>query len=111
MTRSKAIAEYREIFSCFQWECSRLSLTDFNAIVAKFVPAGAGPEAWIEAAKTKASAPCGRCGGSGMFVTGMLNGKLTGPGGECFRCGGKGRQNFADTQRNSYYDQNQRVSM
>lgn len=35
---------------------------------------------------------CGRCGGTGEFVTGMVNGKLVGPGGICFRCSGKGRQ-------------------
>jgi hypothetical protein len=35
---------------------------------------------------------CRRCVGTGMFITGMLNGKPTGPGGPCFRCGGNGKQ-------------------
>lgn len=40
---------------------------------------------------------CQRCAGSGMFVTGMMNGKPTGPGGPCFRCSGKGHQSCCDT--------------
>ncbi len=35
---------------------------------------------------------CGRCAGTGLFITGMVNGKPVGPGGECYRCLGKGRQ-------------------
>jgi hypothetical protein len=50
------------------------------------------------------SFPCGRCAGTGSFITGTLNGKPTGPGGPCFRCSGKGRQNDADVRRNWYYD-------
>ena len=48
--------------------------------------------------------PCGRCTGTGRFITGSLNGKPTGPGGDCFRCGGKGRHDQADRKRNIYYD-------
>lgn len=44
--------------------------------------------------------PCGRCAGSGQFVTGMLNGQPVGPGGICYRCDGKGWQNDADARRN-----------
>jgi hypothetical protein len=35
---------------------------------------------------------CSRCAGTGLFITGMENGRPTGPGGICFRCEGKGRQ-------------------
>ncbi len=47
---------------------------------------------------------CARCAGTGQFVTGMLNGVPTGPGGVCFRCGGKGYHNPRDRKRNAYYD-------
>jgi hypothetical protein len=35
---------------------------------------------------------CRRCVGTGQFITGTVNGVPTGPGGICFRCAGKGRQ-------------------
>lgn len=35
---------------------------------------------------------CGRCAGTGEFITMVVNGRPTGPGGICFRCGGKGVQ-------------------
>jgi hypothetical protein len=47
---------------------------------------------------------CGRCGGTGRYITGSLNGQLTGPGGECFRCNGKGYQTPLDHERNERYD-------
>ena len=50
---------------------------------------------------------CGRCGGAGRFVTGTLNGQPIGPGGECFRCAGKGYQTLADEQRNAAFDRHQ----
>jgi len=46
---------------------------------------------------------CNRCGGSGMFVTYVENGKPKGPGGECFRCQGKGQQTVADAHRNFWH--------
>jgi hypothetical protein len=47
---------------------------------------------------------CGRCGGTGRYVTMVLNGKPTGPGGECYRCEGKGWQTEGDEVRNAAYD-------
>ena len=47
---------------------------------------------------------CGRCAGTGDFITGSLNGKPTGPGGICFRCEGKGRHTAADRKRNFWHD-------
>ena len=47
---------------------------------------------------------CERCSGTGRFVRGNLNGKPAGPGGECFRCAGKGKLNADDRKRNEYYD-------
>jgi len=48
---------------------------------------------------------CGRCAGTGQFITGMLNGRPTGPGGICYRCEGKGYQHGRDEERNDNYDQ------
>jgi hypothetical protein len=54
---------------------------------------------------------CERCNGTGRFITGTLNGQPVGPGGPCFRCGGKGYQTRADGARNWGYDNfYQRVS-
>lgn len=68
----------------------------------------ATPENFIRAAKT-VRIPCRRCGGTGAFITGSLNGKLTGPGGSCFRCAGKGHQTDRDARRNYGADMHQRV--
>ena len=42
---------------------------------------------------------CGQCGGTGRFITGMLNGKLVGPGGICYRCEGKGSLTCCTTEQ------------
>ena len=47
---------------------------------------------------------CRRCSGTGRFVRANLNGKPAGPGGECFRCEGKGYQTKEDSIRNAAYD-------
>ncbi len=47
---------------------------------------------------------CGRCAGTGHFITYVENGKPRGPGGICFRCEGKGRHTQADRKRNLYHD-------
>lgn len=54
---------------------------------------------------------CGRCGGTGQFVTMVVNGKPKGAGGICFRCGGKGHHDQDDRRRNHYRDQHQRVAL
>jgi hypothetical protein len=48
---------------------------------------------------------CGRCAGTGRFITRVENGQPVGPGGECFRCEGKGWQTPEDEKRNEAYDQ------
>lgn len=47
---------------------------------------------------------CGRCAGSGAFITYVENGVPKGPGGICFRCQGKGRHTQKDRKRNLYHD-------
>jgi len=83
------------------------SLVQFNEAVIK-VLVGAGvtepsPKQWVQGAKA-VSFPCGRCAGTGQFITMVENGVPKGPGGICFRCEGKGRQNDADRRRNHGYD-------
>ena len=83
------------------------TLVMFNAAVLKIL-AGAGvtePTAkqWVQGAKA-VSFPCQRCAGTGQYITQVVNGKPTGPGGLCYRCDGKGRQNDADRRRNHGYD-------
>lgn len=62
------------------------------------------PQQWVEAAR-EVRFLCGRCGGTGMFITMMENGVLKGPGGQCFRCKGRGTQNDHDVRRNEVHDQ------
>jgi hypothetical protein len=47
---------------------------------------------------------CRRCARTGLFITMVVNGQPKGPGGVCFRCGGKGYQTPADERRNAAYD-------
>ena len=54
--------------------------------------------------RVSAKIDCERCAGTGKFITGSMNGKPTGPGGICFRCGGKGYQTDSDERRNYGYD-------
>lgn len=43
---------------------------------------------------------CGKCAGTGRYITYIENGVPKGPGGECYRCGGKGFHTQADRRRN-----------
>ena len=47
---------------------------------------------------------CRRCSGTGAYITMLLNGQPTGPGGICYRCEGKGYQTPEDERRNEVYD-------
>ena len=47
---------------------------------------------------------CGKCAGSGQYITHTLNGKAAGPGGNCYRCSGKGYHNTSDRARNAKFD-------
>jgi hypothetical protein len=47
---------------------------------------------------------CGRCAGTGRYVTRVENGVATGPGGACYRCAGKGHHTHADRARNLHHD-------
>ncbi len=106
MTDDAIRAEYRTIRSMARWENSRLEGDAFETLVrscALFV-AETGP-AWLRAARL-VRVPCARCATTGRYITGTVNGKPTGPGGDCFRCAGKGYQDTADLYRNRSYDLN-----
>lgn len=62
------------------------------------------PQQWVECAR-EVRFKCKRCGGTGQFVTMMENGVLKGPGGPCFRCKGRGKQNDHDVRRNEVHDE------
>jgi len=80
----------------------------FNTAVAKALDPitaerDATPQEWVKAARA-VRFPCGRCAGTGRFITGSLNGQPTGPGGDCFRCNGTGAQDDHDVRRNEEHD-------
>lgn len=51
--------------------------------------------------RVKGDFPCGRCAGTGRYITRIENGKPTGPAGyTCFRCDGKGHHTQVDRKRN-----------
>lgn len=79
-----------------------------KAAVVAVVPAGASPAQWVAAAET-VRLVCRRCAGTGRFITGTLNGQPTGPGGECFRCSGRGTQAAEDGHRNRAHDRHAMV--
>jgi DNA-directed RNA polymerase subunit RPC12/RpoP len=59
---------------------------------------------WDNETKAEGNFACSRCGKTGRFITYVENGIPKGPGGQCFRCGGKGYHNQADRKRNWGYD-------
>lgn len=81
----------------FNEKCAQLLLAN------KIDPETAKPADWLKAAK-HVLFPCGRCAGTGLFITMVVNGKPTGPGGICYRCNGKGAQNDSDRRRNYGHD-------
>ncbi len=100
---------YDQIRSNVVWT-SHCTSADFDAAVKALIPESPEPKHWIMGA-LKALVKCGRCAGTGQFVTMVKNGKPTGPGGICYRCEGKGRQNYTDAKRNTYYDKHQIVRL
>lgn len=85
------------------------SFAEFDAAVRKLMEGKPStPALWVIAARI-ASFPCRECAGTGKFITGTVNGVPKGPGGEHFRCGGKGMRNDADERRNYGYDMHRPV--
>ncbi len=81
------------------------ALPVLRQIVQDMKDAGAEPkEEPKEESQKKGRERCKECAGMGQFITHVVNGKPTGPGGICFRCNGKGFQTDADRKRNWGYD-------
>src|ERR1700677_4685610 len=98
-------AELRTLYGKIQTRSSAKDRATFQAAVkAKLakIP-NPTPLQYVLAAQ-RVSFRCGRCAGTGAFITGSLNGKPTGPGGICYRCEGHGAQNDADAIRNECWD-------
>ncbi len=94
-------------------EAARADARKFVAIGGKVIEGGAMDSGFgwtgeirVDDTCTKVAGTfhCGRCAGTGAFITYVENGKPRGPGGQCFRCNGKGRHTQADRKRNLYYD-------
>lgn len=68
---------------------------EFDKLVRKLLDerriADPEPADWIAAAR-QLLIRCSRCAGTGRFITASVNGKPTGPGGDCYRCGVKERR-------------------
>jgi hypothetical protein len=110
-SREQLAAAYREIRLAFSYDISGITPDRFNAaclaIIGDNKPTA---EAYVAAAKCVRFG-CRRCAGTGRFITYVENGVPKGPGGECFRCSGKGEQTLKDAQRNEYHDMHQTVRM
>lgn len=79
---------------------------EVNTAIRATVTANATPAQWVAAAEAL-RVNCRRCCGTGAFITMTLNGQPTGPGGQCYRCGGYGSQTAADGHRNRGADRHQ----
>lgn len=92
-------AEYRAILADMTYD--NVTAKEFNALV---IAAGANtPESFVAIAKNM-TCTCGRCAGTGNYITRVENGVPRGPGGECYRCQGKGYQTREDAVRNRVFD-------
>lgn len=108
--RTELAAAYREIRLAFSYDISGITPDRFNAACLAIIEGEATPAAYVAAAK-RVRFGCRRCAGTGAFITYVENGIPKGPGGECFRCSGKGEQTLKDAKRNAYHDLHQTVRM
>jgi hypothetical protein len=102
--RAQSITDYREVRLAFAYDISGITADRFNALVLDALGSGEhAPCDFVSAAKGL-TFKCSRCAGTGAFITYVENGIPKGPGGECFRCQGKGYQTLKDAKRNAYHD-------
>ena len=101
--------EYSEVRSDLTYETG-CKPAEFDAAVKALLPENATPEQWAKTARV-AKVMCGRCAGTGQYITMVENNIPKGPGGICFRCRGKGKQDHADTKRNAYYDEHRIIML
>lgn len=108
MTREQAVKAFTFIRRHVTYDVS-VTPAEFIALCFARMPEDSNPSdpvAWVKAAMSL-RIKCGRCAGTGMYVTMVENGQPKGPGGECFRCQGRGVQGWEDGRRNAYYDAHQ----
>lgn len=91
--------EYRRIREAATYDTG--SKPEFDKAAAALVPENPTPEDWVEAAK-RVVMDCDACNGTGLYAG-------DGKGGPCYRCGGKGHQDWHDGARNRCYDNHLRV--
>ena len=105
MSDDEIRAEYKEIRAMARWENPALEAAGaFEDLLREQTRAAAETgAAWLRRARL-VKVPCGRCACTGRFITRTVNGKPEGPGGDCFRCNGKGYQDTDDLYRNRAYD-------
>lgn len=109
MNLDEVKAEYKRIRAQLCYDGA--SHSDFDAAFKRILKARKqrkpnehlAPEQLVALVK-KVQLPCRHCLGTGRYVTHMQDGQPVGPGMLCFRCNGKGKQNFADSRRNVCYD-------
>ena len=101
MTLNECREEYATIrsFACYDNATS----PEFDAAARSIAGKNATPKQWVAAA-FMAAFTCRRCVGTGLFITGTVNGKPSGPGGDCYRCEGRGTQTWEDGRRNRTHD-------
>ena len=102
--RGPSIEEMRATYAKLRAEfCyDNCSPKEFDALVKATNPTC--PADYVLAAEA-VSCTCRRCAGTGQYIIGTENGSPKFGGGECFRCGGRGRQDIADARRNRAYDE------
>lgn len=104
-TESSTVEECRREYRKIRMMSEANTAEQFDAAVRAELEGATEPTAyaWVVAAR-RVSFPCRRCSGTGRFVTYVENGIARGPGGACFRCGGKGIQDDGDVTRNAWHD-------
>lgn len=99
-TIENARIEYLKIANIF------VAATGYNSnefkqfVTEKVISDNPSPQDWINAALS-VHVKCTACGGKGKYYT-------TNYSSDCFRCNGKGYQDYEDAKRNYYYDKNNR---
>jgi len=107
-TMSKTTEQFRAEYAAIRARSEAPTASDFDRAVRLYftdnnLPENPPPALWVKVAAV-VRFRCGRCAGTGAFITYVENGQPRGPGGICFRCEGKGMQDDGDVMRNLVHD-------
>ena len=100
------ISELRQIYKNVRdtfHHSTYISTQLFDKLVKSQLPQEPTPQDYVDAALTL-TVPCQRCMQTGLYVASISNGQPVTPGGVCYRCQGKGYQDYHDAKRNVIYD-------